>query len=168
MNVLRELEINAAPKQVWGILAHNFHKADQWASSIYVSSPRSTGTTHPETPFVESGRTCETELGGFKETIVHYDEKNMRFGYQAQGEKMPFFVKGLSNTWTVKPTGNGYSHVTSKVEIKLMPVIGTIMGPMMKMQLGGVIKSAMEELKHFVETGKPHPRKVQAAQKGKK
>ena len=37
-----------------------------------------------------------------------------------------------------------------------------LMGPMMKLQFGKVLREATEELKHYAETGKPHPRKVKA------
>ena len=33
----------------------------------------------------------------------------------------------------------------------------------MKLQIGKLLTFAVEELKHYVETGKPHPRKVKAS-----
>ena len=78
---------------------------------------------------------------------------------------MPFFVKNLVNNWQVTEQGNRQAAVNMKLNIDLMPVIGTLMAPMMKVQMGKLLGEAVEELKFFVENGKPHPRKVQAMQK---
>ncbi len=43
--------------------------------------------------------------------------------------------------------------------------MGNLMRPMIKMQFDRMTKNLMEEFKHYVETGRPHARKVKAAQK---
>ena len=50
------------------------------------------------------------------------------------------------------------------MEISLMPVFNLLMGSMMRMKLGGAIKTSTEELKYFAENGVPHPRKLEAQQ----
>ena len=166
MEMAFQVAINAPVDKVWKVVAHDFHKADEWVSTINHSRVRPEAGPAPGlAPLETAGRACDTTLGGFKETIVHYDEQHHRFGYQAEGEKMPFFVKKMVNNWTVKPRGPHRSLVDMKLDIELMPVIGTLMQPMMKLQLSKVLREATEELKHFVETGEPHPRKVAAMKK---
>ena len=78
---------------------------------------------------------------------------------------MPFFVKGLSNSWMVQSLGNSKAQVEMCMEISLMPVFNLLMGPMMRIQMGGLLKQVREEIKYFAENGIPHPRKLAAQQK---
>lgn len=162
MKMSYKVQVDAPSAQVWKVIAHDFHNVDQWASSVNHAAVRQAGPAPGGAPLASAGRACETSLGGFKETIVKYDERKQHLAYQAEGEKMPFFVKRMVNNWVVKPQGTKQSLVDMRLEVELMPVIGTMMKPMMKMQLGKVLREATEELKHFIETGKPHPRKVAA------
>jgi len=159
MKISKTITINAPAEKVWDILGPNYTNAGDWASSVYASGAR------PGTPKVAAapvaGRVCQTSLGPFTETIEAFDESRRHVAYSASGEKMPGFVKRLANSWTVHPTGD-----TSKVEMELNAEIAfpfnILMGPMMKLQFGKVVREATEELKHYAETGKPHPRKVKA------
>ena len=159
MKIARRLTINAAPEKVWDILGPNYVRAGDWASSVYVSGPR------PGTPKIANapaaGRVCQTSLGPFTETIEAYDEDRRHVAYSATGDKMPGFMKGLRNAWTVRPMGSG-SEVEMELNADIAFPFNILMGPMMKMQFGKVLKEATQELKHYAETGKPHPRKVKA------
>ncbi|MBX2821803.1 MAG: SRPBCC family protein [Rhodothermaceae bacterium] len=165
MTISKQITIDAPADEVWRVVAHDFHKADQWASSINRSTSVEAGPPPKSSPLDAAGRACDTSIGGIKEQIVHYDEAHKRFGYQAKGEKMPFFVKNLVNNWQVTEQNSGSAKVDMKLNVELMPVIGTVMGPMMKLQMGKLLGEAVEELKFFIENGKPHPRKVKAMQK---
>ena len=74
-------------------------------------------------------------------------------------------MKNLVNNWQVTEQGSRRAVVDMKLNVELMPVVGTIMSPMMKLQMGKLLGEAVEELKFFVENGKPHPRKVKASLK---
>ena len=152
---------------VWDVLAHQFYDADRWLSSVFRSEPREAVATVGDFPLETGGRACDTSLGRFRETVRHYDERERSFGYSAEGDKMPFFVKHLQNNWAVTPEGPGRSRVDMRLEARLLPVFAQLMGPVMKRQFGKVTAEAVEELKHFVETGRPHPRKVAADQKAR-
>ncbi|GAB5536835.1 MAG: hypothetical protein Rubg2KO_30840 [Rubricoccaceae bacterium] len=165
MTIDKTIRVNAPADQVWTVLGHQFHQADRWASSVDHSAPRDAGPLVGDAPFAQNGRACETSLGPFRETIEHYDEKARSFGYSAEGDKMPFFVKHLQNNWRVHPDGPTRSLVTMGLEARLLPVFAQLMGPIMKRQFGKVTTEATEELKHYIETGQPHPRKVAAAKK---
>jgi hypothetical protein len=52
--------------------------------------------------------------------------------------------------------------VHSVAEIMTRGLVGVVMAPMMKMQMTGLIRRFLEDLEHYAETGKPHPRKVKA------
>jgi len=159
MKIKRTLTVNAPPKQVWDILGPNYTRAGDWASSVFASDAR------PGTPKIAAapvaGRVCQTSLGPFTETIEAYDESRRHVAYSATGDKMPGFVKRLVNTWTVRPKGS-VSEIEMELNADIAFPFNILMGPMMKLQFGEVLREATEELKHYVETGKPHPRKLKA------
>ncbi|MEM8808808.1 MAG: SRPBCC family protein [Cyanobacteria bacterium P01_G01_bin.38] len=163
MQIKQQLTIDTSADKVWEILGPQFEHVADWVSAVHVSEGRNNGVIPHNAP--TSGRVCKTDLGPFKESILRYDERNRIIAYSAQGDKMPFFVKQLSNTWTVTPISNHKTRVEMCAEISLLPIFSLVMGPMMRMQMGGILKNAVEELKYFAEKGVPHPRKLAAQQK---
>ena len=162
MNISQSVTIDAPAEQVWDVLAHQFYDVDRWLSSVHTSGRRGSVATVGDFPHESGGRACDTSLGAFRETVQHYDEKARSLGYSAEGDKMPFFVKHLQNNWTVTPSGPSRSRVDMALEARLLPVFAQLMGPVLKRQFSKVTSEAVEELKHYVETGEPHPRKVAA------
>ena len=79
--------------------------------------------------------------------------------YSATGDKMPGFVKSLVNSWTVRSEGSR-SQVDMELTVDIAFPFNFLMGPLMRLQFGKVLREATEELQHYAETGKPHPRKV--------
>ena len=167
MTIDKTIQINAPTEKVWGVLGHQFHDAAKWASSLTHSAPREAGPLAGDAPFAQNGRACETSLGPFRETIQHYDERAMSYGYTAEGDKMPFFVKSLQNNWTVKPNGPNRSTVVMEMKAKLLPVFAQLMGPIMKRQFDKVLSETTDDLKYYVEHDRPSPRKVEADRSAK-
>lgn len=163
MQIKKQFTVNASADRLWEIMGGQFADVSHWASSIYASRGRNSGILPQGAPC--SGRVCETTMGSFKEQILKYDEKRKMLSYDAKGEKMPFFVKKLENAWTFTPLIGGKCKVDMCMEVSLLPVFNLIMGPMMRMQMGGVVNQVVEELSYFAENGTPHPRKLEAQQK---
>ena len=163
MQIRQQLTINTSADKVWDILGPQYEYVSEWISAVHMSQRRDIGTAPSNAPC--SGRVCETDLGPFKETIIRYDERNRSLAYSAQGDKMPFFVKQLSNSWKVIPLSDNCSRVDMCAEISILPIFNLVMGPMMRFQIGGILKNAVEELKYFAEHGVPHPRKLEAQRK---
>ncbi|GAB5521446.1 MAG: hypothetical protein RhofKO_36970 [Rhodothermales bacterium] len=163
MIIEKTIQVNAPADQVWAVLAHDFHNAYKWASSVDHSAARVAGPPPGDAPFETAGRACQTSLGPIKETLEYYDEQARRFGYSAKGDKMPFFVKHLQNNWAVQANGPNRSTVRMALEARLLPVFAQLMGPIMRKQFDTVLTEATEELKFYIEQGRPHPRKVEAA-----
>lgn len=163
MQIKQQVTINTSADKVWEILGPQYAYVSEWISAVQMSQSSDRGTVPQNAPC--SGRVCETDLGPFKETIIRYDERNRSLAYSAQGDKMPFFVKQLSNAWKVTPLTNNSAKVEMCAEISILPVFNLVMGPMMRLQMGGILKNAVEELKYFAEEGVPHPRKLEAQRK---
>lgn len=159
MKIKKTITVNATPDTLWDILGPNYVRAGDWASSVFVSGAR------PGTPKIAgapaAGRVCETSLGPFTETIEAYDEARRHVAYSATGAKMPGFIKGLRNAWTVRAKG-GASEVEMELNAAIAFPFNVLVGPLMRMQFSKVLREATEELKHYAETGQPHPRKLKA------
>ncbi|MEM1362569.1 MAG: SRPBCC family protein [Pseudomonadota bacterium] len=157
MKIKKTTVIHATPDQVWEILGPKYAHAGDWASSVYASGPRLDAPVLANAPV--AGRVCQTSLGPFTETIEAYDAQRRHVSYSAAGEKMPGFVKRLTNSWTVRAKG-GASEVEMELNAKIAFPFNLLMGPLMRLQFARVLRDATQELKHYAETGTPHPRKV--------
>lgn len=160
MQIKQQVTINASADKVWDILGPQYGQVSDWISAVHVSKERKSVGAPRHAPV--SGRVCETDLGPFKETVTRYDAGNRSLAYTAQGDKMPFFVKQMSNAWQITPLDDHNAKVEMCLEVSILPVFNLVMGPMMRMQMGGILKNAVEELKYYAETGMPHPRKLEA------
>lgn len=158
MEIHRQFTIDANPGQVWEVLGPQYDQVGLWASSVLHSEKRTDDRKPGRAPV--SGRLCTTELGPFRESILEYDEDRKILTYDAQGDKMPFFVKNMVNRWQLRPAGANATEVDMKLSVEMLPVFGLVMGPMMKLKLGKVLGNIAEELDHYVTQGEPHPRKV--------
>ena len=157
MKIAKTITVAADPADVWRVIAEEYDQVDRWASAVDRSMAVAGGSAPEGAPV--AGRTCETSLGPFKERIVEYDETNHRLAYEASGEKMPFFVRNMTARWRLSQTKPNTTDVAMTLDVRLMPVFNVLMALPMKVQLGSVVQESIEECKHFVETGEPHPRK---------
>ncbi|NRB05692.1 MAG: hypothetical protein HRU30_20775 [Rhodobacteraceae bacterium] len=75
---------------------------------------------------------------------------------------MPGFMKGLTNHWRVTPKGPNASVVEMGLEAKIAFPFNILVGPLMRLQYGSVVRHAIVEMKQYAETGQPHSREVKA------
>ena len=156
MEFTRETVVNAPIEQAWDILGNQYTAAYKWASGLKYSegegAPQFEGA-------VCNNRACDTTtLGAIKEEIRIFDPANHVLSYEVI-EGFPFFVKLGQNTWTLTQIGNE-TKVSMRLEMRTKGIIGKVMSPMMRLQMGGVLTNAIEDFKHYVETGRPSPRKA--------
>ena len=162
--VKEQMKINAPASEVWHILAHEFDKVSEWSSGLTASEP-SRDIPIPEGALV-GGRLCYSDgIGGdVEEAFTYYDEAGMRFGYEAVGD-IPAFFKQAENNWQVRELNGNQSIVSflAHGEMTFFPGIFLLLFfPIVKKVWG---TQTLEELKYYVENGRPHPRKIKAQQK---
>ncbi len=160
MKLTKTITVARPIADVWQVLGPDYVRAGDWASSVYVSGARGGTPLVAEAPV--AGRVCETSLGPFTETIEVYDPAGHRLAYSASGEKMPGFVRSLVNSWTLDADGATRTRVTMELKADIAFPFNLLMGWMMRLQFSKVLREALQEFAHFVETGRPHPRKVKA------
>ncbi len=160
MEIRTNFIVNAPAAKVWDVLGNDFGGADKWASGLYHSEgygePQLEGATC-------NNRACDTNFGKIQEVVKTFDAKNYHLEY-AVTEGFPGFVKSGTNNWRLTPQGD-----KTRVDIhfvgELQGVMGFVMKPMMKRQLGSALKQAGADLKAYVETGKPSAKKAKELSK---
>jgi len=163
MQITRSIIINAPIEKVWRITAHEFDQVDTWSSGVSMSDVAEVDQSADAADM--AGRVCLTAYGKCYEIFEAYDEQQHTFTYQAQFEKQPPGVKTARNTWRLKAISDAQTRftMTTQTELNLFP--GLLMRIPMRLQIPRVLTMNLEEAKHYIETGNPHPRKVAAMQK---
>lgn len=163
MNVTRSIEINAPLDKVWQVSAHQFDNISVWASLVSESEAIA-GQAPLDGPNM-AGRACNTSFGKTSEVFQTYDEKNHSFTYAVDSEGQPGFIKNGSNTWKAERLSSNRSRLSMSIDMELNLFPGALMRLPMSFQMRKLLDMNLEEIKHYIETGKPHPRKVKAMQK---
>ena len=164
MQVRRRIVVNQSIDSVWQVVAIDFDKIGDIITAV-----NSSALDHTIQPLVEGapagGRVCSTDnLGEIKEIITRFDERKKLLSYQADVSGLPKFVKNLENNWSLNSLGDNKTEIKMRIEGNLAG-IGVLMTPVMKVWLGKIGQKTLEEVKYYAETGKIHPRKVEALQK---
>ncbi len=157
LNVAQSIEIDVDVDELWHRTAEDYGGIHQWVSVV------SDVISDPNAPDQGLGqvRTCVSPFGNTRETVVAYDEDRRVFAYAIEG--MPPIVTDPVNTWTITDLGSNRSAVEMRMSGGLVPGADAAAQQELESQLEQLLGMAAEELKHYVETGEPHPRKLAAA-----
>ncbi|NQV53159.1 MAG: SRPBCC family protein [Flavobacteriales bacterium] len=151
MKLIKKISIAKPVEDVWEVLGNQFGEIDKWASLIKqseVSDPKlSPGVV----------RSTETTGGPTKQELTAFSPEKHSIAYKAISGT-PFFFKAVRAEWSLSKNQN-ITDLVLDFEVKFKG-IGGILSPIVKKKLGKVGDELLEELKFYVENGKPHPRKV--------
>jgi len=151
--------IDAPIDTVWKALAVDYGGIGKWASGVnHVVTFSGQGIT--------AKRFCEISAAGFndtKERIVKYEPENYYFEYELY-EGLPGMVDYSINKDQLEDKG-GKTLWTSANEMRVGGFFGLTMKGLMTKKLADVLENKGQELKHYLETGTPHPTKVKMMQK---
>lgn len=162
MRIETEIVVNKSAQSLWEVVGEQFGSTHIWASGL----THSEGSGRKLSEQVCESRTCDIKgMGRIHEKLLDFDPKRLTLKYEVV-EGFPFFVERGVNRWTLTQEGNA-TRVHSLAEITTKGLVGAVMAPMMKMQMTGLMRRFLEDLKHYAETGKPHPRKLKALAAGK-
>ena len=152
MKIIRELKIDKPVENGWEVLGNQFGAIDKWSSLI-----RQSEVSDP-TPSPGVVRSTETTGGPTKQEVTEFNIEQHSLSYKAI-EGAPFFAKAINAKWSLTKNQDASTKLILDFEIKFKG-IGGILAPIVKKKLGNIGDELLEELKYYVENGKPHPRKV--------
>lgn len=160
MEIIRQITVNAPFETVWRILFEEFADVGTWTTAVRQSKP------NPNTSVINGqeleGRICETPFGRTIENFTMYDEKSHKFTYEVE-DGMPAMITKAKNTWQATPRGN-QTVVDMHLVMETNRFPGKLMEPLLKRQMVGFMNNVLEELQHYAETGRLHPRVLKAKQ----
>lgn len=150
MRKTKTVLLNVSAEQAWEAIGNRFGDNGLWAASL--TSSYLTGDLE-----VGVSRICMNKDHKTVEELTQYDSEHMELSYHITSD-LPFFIKTAKNHWSVKSLGPNKSSMTSEVTSDLawwaLPLT-----PLMSLGIDGILTKAMDELKHWAETGEQHPRK---------
>lgn len=162
MELRNEITINAPASAVWAALGERFMHVGEWAAPIASSCP--VGDEHPGAGAVRACRIDgfgPVKPGTIQERLTSFDRERMSFEYEALAGMPPFIARAV-NRWSVLPLDGGRSLVKIHATLTLKgPAV--LLSCLLRWQLQAGGARVAGELKHFVEHGKPHPRKLAAS-----
>lgn len=164
------ITIAAPAASVWQVIVHDYATIAQWSSAIPHSTPLSDLPALTNLSAVEdapvSGRACSATVPDVKtvhEQFLYYDEAQQRFGYAAVAG-LPPIIRHAENHWAVESLTAESSRFAIRCVVELADWLGYLLAPLLKWQLNRTGRFTLEELKYYIETGHPHPRKAKQRQ----
>ena len=160
MEISRSFTVQAPIQDTWEVLGTRFHEAGSWASGIAAS--RKLGELGPAGI---AHRQCDIpSLGTITERVDTFDEVNRSFSYSVI-EGRPVVANAMGNTWNIEAAGPTHTKISIRIRVELKPVARVLMGWMMKRQMGKLCDEVVDDLRTFIETGRPSPAKQNAVAK---
>lgn len=161
MKLSTKITVNAPAAKIWSVLVEDHMAVDSWMASIDQTRPL------PDAKGAELARIAEIGAGApgawLEETATNIDAQSYKITIASVLPGVPGIapLKGYTSDIQIREISADQCDVTwnSDASLKLhgMPFYW-----LMKKSLTSGFFRGLEELKHFVETGKPHPRKQKA------
>lgn len=162
MYIERQITISRSADEVWASVGQNFGQISDWAAGVTSSHMK-----NPSGDLKGNTRVCDVPgMGTLVEEIDTADHASRKLGYTIKG--MPAMVARCYNTMEIRQRSASQADVVIGWDIATKGVVGAIMRPMLKMQMGSATDKLLEEMKTFIETGSPHKRKLKAVKKLKR
>ncbi len=145
--------IAATADELWRVLGEEFAEVGRWASAVDTSAAI-TGEGRAGPDPAAAGRTCQVAgFGETEETLVLFDRQHRRLAYTATAQRIPSFVRGLRNEWSIDEIDPGTSEVTSHVTAEVTGILGVVIAPLLRRKLSSTLRTSLEDLRAYAENG---------------
>lgn len=111
-----------------------------------------------------SERGCSITMGSIKEKLYEFSNEKHTLSYEV-AEGMPSMVKYATNTWRLIDLGEDKCKLQIKMDIRMSGFFGSLLEPILKMQMSRMGNHLVEDFAYYVENGTQHPRKLKAQKK---
>ncbi|NRA87962.1 MAG: SRPBCC family protein [Rhizobiales bacterium] len=163
MRMINSMIVDKSAALTWALIGDDFVDVAKWMAAIPKSEPILTGTPLKGAPAVGRNSYLIAKFNGMyqQETITQYNDSMKTVTINAILKKTPKIMplKGYESTVTVEHVSDTSCRVTWDATAHLN-TLGYIIPGLKKSLNAGFIRN-LEEIKHYMETGEPHPRKVE-------
>ncbi len=160
MKFSKQITVNASAEKVWDITGRDFANIGLWSTAVSHSVANEKLDSVNNSPV--GGRICETSFGKISEEFTAYDDDKKTFSFKGVFDSKMF--DSVVNTTELTSIDENTTEVKMTPNVELS-FIGTLMSPMIKMKLSKTMDEILDDLKYYVENGKPSPRKLASQQK---
>ena len=167
----KKMNVSASRDKIWKVFAHDFNNAYNWMASVPKSYHQSNGKLFDGAK--TDGRVCEltTKSEGMKasEQFLTYDETKQTATVKIDFVNTPsmFPVRYNMLEFSMNEASEEQTEMIWKFSSRIKP-LAYLIYPLVRKQFSTFVFEIMEELKHYVENGTPHPRKIKAIEKQSK
>jgi len=168
VKITKKIIIEKSSDSVWNTFVEEFDDAYKWMSGVTHSHKIKASKEKANTPI--SGRVCKLDNNDDSffliEEITNYDKKNYTFDFQVLPQNAPILlpVKKMNHNVILRKLSSNQTEVTWNASPELK-THGKILSPLLAIGFGQFFGQILKELKHFSETGTPHPKKVKCDSK---
>ena len=162
MEISQKIIVNKSVAQCWEVLGEQFTEINKWASAVnHTEGDGKTGLNGANCDI----RGCDVSgLGAIQEKLTAFNPENYFLAYEVVAG-LPKMMKSGNNSWKLIPINKNQTQVEMKAVIEPKGFIANLMKPIIKMNFKKMSGNLMEEFKYYVETKRPHPRKIKASRK---
>lgn len=158
IHIQKEIEISKQIDEVWEVMGKQFAQVHLWSTNFKDSKP---GGTVKFTDLDYSERITVTGRGETIQALDAFDSANHSLAYHIT-KGAPGIAKHASAVWSLKSTTPNKTTVVLEFNMETKGFVGFLMSPLIKLGIGKSATEIGEDLKHYLENGKPHPRKVES------
>lgn len=158
VQVSKDLSIRKSAEEVWEVMGNQFDQVHIWSTNFKESKPGGF-EKFPGISFSE--RITITDRGETIQTLDSFDPVNYSLAYHIT-KGAPGIAKHASAVWSLKSEDANTTIVTLNFYMETKGILGFIMTPLIKKGMGKSAKEIAEDLKFYLENGRPSPRKLEA------
>jgi hypothetical protein len=151
MKIKVELTIEKSIQEVWEIMGSQYGYADKWSSNFKTSKP---GGEAKFSGLEYSLRDTTTDRGNTIQELTAFDPNKFTLSYIIT-KGAPEIAKMSGATWSLSVESENSTKVLMDFIMEPKMEINTEMETKIKMGLTASVKELTEELKFYLETGKP-------------
>ncbi|MFT5072128.1 MAG: hypothetical protein ACI8V8_002102 [Chitinophagales bacterium] len=153
VDVKQELAINANIDSTWQVLGTEFSEVDLWCANFIKSEA---GGSKKFNGIDYSTRVTVTAKGENTQELDEFDPANHLLKYHIT-EGKPSIAKEASAIWSLVDLGLNKTKVVLEFKFVGKGWIGLLMSGKVRSGIMGTSAEIVEELKYYMEKGKPHP-----------
>jgi len=153
MNIKVELKINKGIQEIWEVMGNQYGHADKWSSNFKTSKP---GGEAKFNGLDYSLRETTTDRGNTVQELTAFDPDKYKLSYVIT-RGAPEIAKLAGADWSLVSESENVSMVSMDFIMEPKMPLNAEMESKIKIGLTASVKELAEELKFYVETGKPHP-----------
>jgi hypothetical protein len=144
--------------EVWEVLGNQFTKANVWSSNFKSSKPGG----EPKLASLDYlHRETMTKNGENFQELDEFDPVNYSLSYHVS-RGVPGIAKSALGKWSLFKVENNETRLKVHFILETKGLIGFVLSPVVSKKVGRASAEIAEELKYYMENGKPHPRKLLA------